>query len=364
MLLALKPQEGCWTKESKEYLTHGTLPEEEDDAERVGRQAMAYCIQNDDDEASARQEKGDLPVIPTKSRSALVSQDAAPASTPPGAASGPSAAPSSAPGARAPAPQASRLLGFKLGKRRVDYAAVDQPPPAAKKRKVDEATPPGAEPSAAAAPPSVKKGSDDTRISPAWSSSRGLEEHPRGESAPVAPLALEALVSSPAAGVPKAREPPVSQALVTTSSPPPPAPLIPGPSASPDVLERALLHMTRLREGLQGPDCHLAAGHLELVSGYLEESHGTSTSNGQDGEDTKCEGQEEEPSRKLQAPDDRPSPDVRPLEVTTAQRTQAYKRYSGRTTEQDRMSDDPQAPDDQHYDNRTESTEIQERPGD
>ena len=26
---------------------------------------------------------------------------------------------------------------------------------------------------------------------------------------------------------------------------------------------------------------------------YLEESHGTSTSNGQDGEDTKCEGQED-----------------------------------------------------------------------
>nr|XP_020200821.1 uncharacterized protein KIAA1522-like [Aegilops tauschii subsp. strangulata] len=213
--------------------------------------------------------EGEPPVVPTRGRSALVSRDAAPALTPPGAASGPSAAPSSAPGARAPAPQALRLSGFKLSKRRVDYATVDQPPPAAKKRKEDAATPPGTEPSAAAAPPSVKKGSDDTRTSPVRSSSRGLEEHPRGESAPMAPLAPEALVSSPAARVPKAQEPPVSQALVTMLCPPPTAPLLPGPSASPDVLERALLEMTRLREDLQGPDRHLAAGRLELVSDWL-----------------------------------------------------------------------------------------------
>nr|XP_020192899.1 predicted GPI-anchored protein 58 [Aegilops tauschii subsp. strangulata] len=202
-------------------------------------------------------------------RLALVSRDAAPTSTPPGAAFGPSGSPSSAPGARAPAPQASRLSCFTLGKRRVDYAAVDQPPPAAKKRKVDEATPSGAEPSAAAATPFVKKGSDGTRSSPARSSSRGLEEHPRGESAPVAPLAPEALVSGPAAGVPEAQESPVSQALVMTPSPPPAAPLLPGPSVSPDVLESALLEMTRLREDLQGPDRHLAAGRLELVFDWL-----------------------------------------------------------------------------------------------
>ena len=104
-------------------------------------------------------------------------------------------------------------------------------------------TPPGADPSAAAAPPSVGKGSDDARTSPARSSSRGPEGHPREESAPVALLAPEALVSRPAAGVTKAQEPPVSQALVTTSSPPPAAPLLPGPSVSPDVLERALLEM-------------------------------------------------------------------------------------------------------------------------
>ena len=33
LLLALEPQEGCWTKEFKEYLTQGTLPEKEEDAE-------------------------------------------------------------------------------------------------------------------------------------------------------------------------------------------------------------------------------------------------------------------------------------------------------------------------------------------
>nr|XP_020192089.2 MAP7 domain-containing protein 1-like [Aegilops tauschii subsp. strangulata] len=140
----------------------------------------------------------------------------------------------------------------------------------AKKRKEDASTPPGTRPSTADAPPSVEKGSDGTRTSPARSSSRGLEEHPRGESAPVAPLALEALVSSPAAGVPKVQEPPVPQAVVTIPSPPPPAaPLTPGPSASPDVLEHALLEMTRLREDLQGADPHLVAGRLELVSGWL-----------------------------------------------------------------------------------------------
>ena len=48
LLLALEPQEGCWTKEFKEYLTQGTLPEKEEDAERVARQATAYCIQDDE----------------------------------------------------------------------------------------------------------------------------------------------------------------------------------------------------------------------------------------------------------------------------------------------------------------------------
>ncbi|XP_020196498.1 uncharacterized protein [Aegilops tauschii subsp. strangulata] len=38
--------EGCWTEEFKAYLLQGTLPEKEEDAERVARQATAYCIQD------------------------------------------------------------------------------------------------------------------------------------------------------------------------------------------------------------------------------------------------------------------------------------------------------------------------------
>ena len=46
LLLALEPQEECWTKEFKEYLMQGALPEKEEDAERMARQATAYCIQD------------------------------------------------------------------------------------------------------------------------------------------------------------------------------------------------------------------------------------------------------------------------------------------------------------------------------
>ena len=45
MLLALEPQKGCWTEEFKVYLLQGTLPEKEEDAERVACQAAVYCIQ-------------------------------------------------------------------------------------------------------------------------------------------------------------------------------------------------------------------------------------------------------------------------------------------------------------------------------
>ena len=46
MLLALEPQEGCLTVELKSYLAQGTLPEKEEDAERMVWQATAYCIQD------------------------------------------------------------------------------------------------------------------------------------------------------------------------------------------------------------------------------------------------------------------------------------------------------------------------------
>ncbi|XP_020177869.1 uncharacterized protein [Aegilops tauschii subsp. strangulata] len=45
-LLALKPQEGCWTEEFKTYLLRGTLPEKEEDAERVARHATTHCIRD------------------------------------------------------------------------------------------------------------------------------------------------------------------------------------------------------------------------------------------------------------------------------------------------------------------------------
>ena len=46
MLLALEPQEGCWTTEFKDYLMQGTLPEKEEDAERVAQQATAYSVKD------------------------------------------------------------------------------------------------------------------------------------------------------------------------------------------------------------------------------------------------------------------------------------------------------------------------------
>ncbi|XP_020151214.1 uncharacterized protein [Aegilops tauschii subsp. strangulata] len=46
LLLVLEPREGCWTEEFKAYLMRGTLPVKEGDAERVARQATAYCIQD------------------------------------------------------------------------------------------------------------------------------------------------------------------------------------------------------------------------------------------------------------------------------------------------------------------------------
>ncbi|XP_020171512.1 uncharacterized protein [Aegilops tauschii subsp. strangulata] len=48
LLLALEPQEGCWTEEFKAYLLQGTLPEKEEDVEHVARQATAYCIQDEE----------------------------------------------------------------------------------------------------------------------------------------------------------------------------------------------------------------------------------------------------------------------------------------------------------------------------
>ena len=112
-----------------------------------------------------------------------------------------------------------------------------------KKRKGDAVPMPGTEPSAAAATPSVGKGNDSTRTSPARSPSRDQEERRHEESAPEVPLASEVPVPSSADEVPKAQEPLISQALVTTSPPSPAAPLALGSSASSAILERALSEM-------------------------------------------------------------------------------------------------------------------------
>ena len=79
-----------------------------------------------DDEADARPGGEDPPVIPKKDRSVLISQGATPVQAPPEAASSLSGAASSAPRPLEAAPRTKRLSGFKLGKRSVAYAAIDQ----------------------------------------------------------------------------------------------------------------------------------------------------------------------------------------------------------------------------------------------
>nr|XP_020174052.1 testis-specific gene A8 protein-like [Aegilops tauschii subsp. strangulata] len=151
-------------------------------------------------------------------------------------------------------PQAARLSGFKLRKQR-DYAEVDQPTLAAKRRKEDTTVVLGTRSPIAAAPSPAGKGSGSARTSPARSSSRDLGERLPEEAAPKATLAPEAPASGLAAEVPKAQEPSASQAIVTTlPHPSSAAPLTPDPSASPDILERALSALTLLREDLQGTD--------------------------------------------------------------------------------------------------------------
>ena len=85
----------------------------------------------------------------------------------------------------------------------------------------------------------------------------------------MAALAPEVQVPGTANEVPKAQEPLISQALLTTPPPPPAAPLAPGSSASSAALERVLSEMAQLREDLLGADPCLVAGRLELASGWL-----------------------------------------------------------------------------------------------
>ena len=85
----------------------------------------------------------------------------------------------------------------------------------------------------------------------------------------MAPLAPEVPVPGSADEVPKAQEPLISQALVTTSIPPSTSPLLRGSSASSTALERVLSEMAQLPEDLLVADLRLVAGRLELASGWL-----------------------------------------------------------------------------------------------
>ena len=77
--------------------------------------------------------------------------------------------------------------------------------------------------------------------------------------------------------------------------------------------------------------CLLPQMETLCVIRYLEEGHGAATSNGQDSEDTKYKGQEEELPKKFQPPDDRLRPDVRHLKPQPTQ-VPGNASYSERTT--------------------------------
>ena len=134
-----------------------------------------------------------------------------------------------------------------------------RPVSSAKKRKGD----------ATAVPPSAEKRGDSTRTSPARSPSRGQEEHRQDEPAPVALLAPEVPAPGSADEVPRAPEPSIFQALVTTVSPTPAASLASHSSTPSATLERVFSRMAKLWEDLLGADPHLVDGCLELASGWL-----------------------------------------------------------------------------------------------
>ena len=83
----------------------------------------------------------------------------------------------------------------------------------------------------------------------------------------MAPLTLEGPRLGAVAEMPKAREAPSSQAVITLpSSPPaPPAPVSSDPSV---VLDQAANELSRLREDLQSTDPRLVVRRLELASGW------------------------------------------------------------------------------------------------
>ena len=103
---------------------------------------------------------------------------------------------------------------------------------------------------------------------------------------------------------------------------------------------------------------------------YLEEIHGSATPNGQDGEDTKFNGQEERP---LETPSHRTTDASRTSDAWRLQPTSqvpAFACYSGRTTDADRTSDTSQrpdnraSPDDRRHHTRAKTSEEWRLPDD
>ena len=88
-------------------------------------------------------------------------------------------------------------------------------------------------------------GSSAMAASPAQSSSRGQQERSGEESAPMAPLTLDAPMLDAVAEVAKTQEVPASQVVITLSSSPP-TPPTPVSSASSTALDRAADELSRL----------------------------------------------------------------------------------------------------------------------
>nr|XP_020154924.1 MAP7 domain-containing protein 1-like [Aegilops tauschii subsp. strangulata] len=154
---------------------------------------------------------------------------------------------------------------------------MDQTVLAVKKKKEGASVPAGTQQPAAAAPPSAGKGGDGARASLARSSSRGPDDRPQEKATSIAKPAPEAPAPCQPVEVPNAQEPPASSSAATNpqalammlTHPTLTMPMSIDPSASPDALEYVFSVLTRLRDDLQGPDCRLVSGRLELASGWV-----------------------------------------------------------------------------------------------
>nr|XP_020190845.1 atherin-like [Aegilops tauschii subsp. strangulata] len=150
-----------------------------------------------------------------------------------------------------------------------------RPKPAVKKKK-ETTTTPGTQQLAPVAQPLARKSGDGSRASAAGSSSQDSGARPQEKAISMDKPAPEAPAPSLPAEAPKAQEPPASSGAINlqalASMLPPPLPITPlgrDPSASPHAPGEALSTLTQLRDDLQGANRRVAAGRLELISGWL-----------------------------------------------------------------------------------------------